>query len=172
MIMIQRGSYALAIPQFRAVVKERPADAEGHYQLAYCLKLTGKADEAIASYRAALRLRPDWPDAMNNLSWLLSTHPDDKIRNGEEALRLASTAYNATRRRIPLSLDTLAAALAESGRFEDAVKTQSAAIAAAEQLGDPKLAAEFRSRPYAQGKPYRENPTTRPASAPTTSAAK
>jgi hypothetical protein len=99
---------------------------------------------------------------MNNLSWLLSTHPDERIRNGQEALRLASTAYNATRRRVPLSLDTLAAALAEAGRFEDAAKTQAAAIAAAEQIGDPNLAEQFRNRPYAQGKPHREKPTSRP----------
>jgi Flp pilus assembly protein TadD len=165
-IMIQRGSYALAIPQFRAVIKERPTDADAHFQLAYCLKMTGKAEEAIASYRQALRLRPDWTDAMNNLAWLLATHPDEKIRNGAEALRLAGTAYNATRRRVPLSLDTLAAALAETGRLEDAAKTEAAAVAAAEQIGDKQLAEQFRNRPYAQGKPHRENPTSRPAITP------
>ncbi|MEA2710328.1 MAG: hypothetical protein QOF78_2929, partial [Phycisphaerales bacterium] len=66
-------------------------------------------------------------------------------------------------------LDTLAAALAESGRFEDAAKMQAAAIIAAESMNDAKLAVELRDRPYAERKPYRENPTSKPAT-PTTTA--
>ena len=35
--------------------------------------MTGKIPEAIEEYKAALRLRPDYPEARNNLEHLLAS---------------------------------------------------------------------------------------------------
>lgn len=74
-------------------------------------------DAALASGNRAAR---------NNLAWLLSTSPDDALRDGERALALIEP--------MALSfddwgyLDTWAVALAEAGQFEAAIEKQTAAI--------------------------------------------
>ena len=54
---------------------------------------------------------------------MLATHRDDGVRDAAGAVRYATMASEATGGREPAVLDTLAAAYAESGRFEDAVAT-------------------------------------------------
>lgn len=80
----------------------------------------------------------------NCLAWLLATCPDDGIRNGAQALAIAEQVV--AKQRVSMYLDTLAAALAEVGRFDDAVRTQQEAIA--------RLSAEAREAQVIGG--YRE----------------
>src|SRR5208282_6040399 len=76
---------------------------------------------AISHYRMALGFRPDFPEALNNLAWILASDPDPQNRNGEEAVKLATRACELTQYRMPLDLGTLAAADAEAGLFDEAV---------------------------------------------------
>lgn len=79
---------------------------------------------AIANFDAALVSGNR--AARNNLAWLLSTSPDDSLRDGERALSLIEP--------MALSfddwgyLDTWAVALAEAGQFDAAIDKQKAAI--------------------------------------------
>jgi hypothetical protein len=63
-----------------------------------------------------------------------------------------------TRNQDPEALDTLAAALAEAGRFSEAVKVAQAAVAGAGAAGQTNLAAQIRARLdlYQAQRPYRE----------------
>lgn len=93
----------------------------------------------------------------NLLAWILATSNDELARDGGEAVRLAETVARATENSDPRVLDTLAAAYAEAGDFEEAVAT---ARRAAELAGEKKaegLAGEIRARLelYEAGKPYR-----------------
>ena len=74
--------------------------------------------------------------AANNLAWLLATHPDAELRDGAEAVRVAERMCEAVPAPPPVLLDTLSAAYAEAGRFDDALRTVDRAIAAAEKAGD------------------------------------
>ena len=96
----------------------QPYDSEGLFSLAQIQFATGKLEEAIATMRLLAQHHPDHFTAINNLAWILATHPNDQLRNGSEALELA--------RRLPLNAestyaDTLAAALAETGAFKEAL---------------------------------------------------
>ena len=51
---------------------------------------------------------------------MMATDPDPSVRNGSEAVRLAERAVQLTGAREPTLLDTLAAAYAEAGRFQEA----------------------------------------------------
>ena len=66
---------------------------------------------------------------MNALVWTLATSVNSAIRDGSNAVVFAEKAVAATSRKIPASLDTLAAAYAEAGQFEKAIATQQEAIA-------------------------------------------
>jgi cytochrome c-type biogenesis protein CcmH/NrfG len=113
---------------------------------------------AVGQYREALRLRPDWIEALNNLAWILATSSADDLRNGKEAVALASHAVELTRTNSAGALDTLAAALAETSRFSEAVTALEMAAALVKSNSETSLAAEIQSHleSYKAGKPWRE----------------
>jgi tetratricopeptide (TPR) repeat protein len=83
--------------------------------------------------------------AWNALAWLLATCPDRRVRDGKRAVEAASAAV--ARDKDPNYLDTLAAAQAEAGRFDEAVISQERAVQGARSRGDP--IGSFASRLYA-----------------------
>jgi tetratricopeptide (TPR) repeat protein len=105
-----------------------------------------------------LRLKPDWPEAHNNLAWILATHPDEKLRNGAEAVAHAQRACELTRYRVPIMVGTLAAAYAEAGSFDDAIATAQKAHEMALTKCQTELAKKNLEllNLYRSGKPYRE----------------
>ena len=151
----QAGRAAEAVQHFRAYSARYPDDPRPYFQIGVMAQTSGDKESAIAAYRQAIERDPG-SAALNNLAWMLATDPDPRYRNGLEAVRLAETLI-VRRGRIPTALDTLAAAYAETGDFERAVKAAEAGIRAAE-VSEPKLAADIRARLelYRQHKPYRE----------------
>ena len=105
---------------------ERPVES-ARQPLEQIVDLGNRDDERrtkrqhIAQYRAALQLQPDLADALNNLAWLLAASPDPNLRNGDEAVELASRACALTHTNEAIKIGTLANACAEAGRFEEAV---------------------------------------------------
>jgi hypothetical protein len=59
---------------------------------------------------------------MNDLAWLLATAPDEKCRDGKRAVELATKACSLTDYKDASLVDSLAAAYAETGDLEAAVK--------------------------------------------------
>jgi 2-methylcitrate dehydratase PrpD len=94
----------------------------------------------------------------NALAWCLATCPDADLRDGAEAVRLAEAACSATEQKVAELLDTLAAAYAEAGRFEDAVKAARQAIKLAEERQQQVDITGFKDRLslYEAKKPYHE----------------
>ena len=93
----------------------------------------GKHAEAIADYDAALKFQPDESGVLNNLAWVLATSPQDALRDGQRALKLATTACEVTKYEAPHILSTLAAAYAETGDFPTAIEWSTKAVALAGQ---------------------------------------
>ena len=112
----------------------------------------------MAQYREALRLNPNLARALNNLAWMLAASPDDDLRNGAEAVRLAERACELTHDGEPLFIGTLAAAYAEAGRFPEAVTTAEKAAQLATSAGLKKVAEKNQQllELYRAGKAYHE----------------
>ena len=93
--------------------------------------------------------------AQNAYAWLLATSKADELRNGNLALDQARKAV--AQRSSPAFLDTLAAAYAELGDFEQAVAAQQQALAKipAENV-EMKNDFERRLRHYERSQPWRE----------------
>ena len=161
------GQQDEAIYHYREALRFRPDSTEAHLDLGVVLAARGQKENAIREYREVLRFRPDSAEALNNLAWILATCPDPKVRDGSEAVRLAERACELTGCKAPTLLYTLAAAYAEAGRFDDAVRIAeelrrqalaAGAKAFADDVGD-------RLELYRSGRSYSE-PPTRPQEAP------
>ena len=96
--------------------------------------------EALRAYETALAAVPDDLAGLNNLAWQRAAHPDEKIRDGAAAVRHAARAAALSQHADPSILDTLAAAYAQAGRFEEAVSTAEKALAMAKAAGNAGLA--------------------------------
>ena len=131
-------------------------------------KRTGKSREAVAELRQLLSAKPNLPDALNNLAWLLATSPDSTARNGAEAVRLAEQGCRLSGYQQAQLLGTLAAAYAEAGRFTEAVATAQKSIELARAGGDTRFAAvnEQLLGLYRAGRPYHEPSPTVPLRGP------
>ena len=133
---------------------------DAHRHLAMVLVRKGRVDAALkVSYRA-LQIRADHAGVMNIIARIRATWPDAKLRDAAEAVRLAERACRLTGRKNPALLDTLAAAYAEGGRFDDAVKTAAEALVLATSPQQGRLADGIRERLklYTAARPYREKP--------------
>ena len=146
-----------ALREFDAELRLRPDHPEARDNRAFILASQGKVAEALVEYRESVRRRPHDPRSLNGLAWLLATHPNDTFRNGAEALRLAQRADSLTQHRHPLLLNTLAAALAENGRYDEAGRTAETAAKIARSGGEETLARDLESMAarYRAGKPTR-----------------
>lgn len=108
------------------------------------------------------------PEALNDLAWILATSKHSQIRDGESALRHAQLAVDGVAAAedeassLPSYLDTLAAAYAELGRFEEAVDAQTQALAALaqaeQQSGSGEVLQELNRHldAYKNRQPWRE----------------
>jgi tetratricopeptide (TPR) repeat protein len=95
----------------------------------------------------------DLANVLNALAWTYACARDPQYRNGEKAVQYAIRARELSRGADVIVLDTLAAAYAESGRFDLAVKWQRAAIAMTDSLAKAEF--EERLKQYQEGKPFR-----------------
>lgn len=140
----------------RAALRARPDFPEAHFNLARALTLEGLGADAVSEYRAALRDRPGWRPALANLAWLLAAHADAQVRQPQEAVALATQIVALSGKPDAQALDLLGAALAASGRFEEAVATANDAVRAADASGQMGLATAIRERMagYRQHQPF------------------
>lgn len=157
-ILARQNKDKEAIVQFHKAVQIDSTYAGAYYNLGKIFTHQGKFRDAIYNYRQTLHFSPENTQALYNLSWILASHKDRKIRNGEEALRLAERLCEITQYNQPLALDALAAAYAETGRLNEAVLTAKKALELALDRGPEELAVGLKKRLalYQKGLPYRQ----------------
>jgi tetratricopeptide (TPR) repeat protein len=151
--------YSQAIPHLEKALALKPDLVEAHYYLGESLYFSqARTQEALAHWRKALRLDPNFARAMNGAAHVLAAGPEASDRNGVEAVKLAERAVQVSGGRNPIYLDTLAAAYAEAGRFPDAIATARQALELATQQHRARLveALNTRIKLYEARQPYRD----------------
>ena len=106
-----------------------------------------------------------YPTSASNLVWALATCPDAQYRDGHKAVQLALSIIKNTKNPDAPHFDNLAAAYAETGNFEDAVKSQENAIELLQAQNDDPLRLlkyHFRLENYKNDKPTRGTPSSDP----------
>ena len=159
-LLAVEGQYDQAIPHLKKALALKPDLVEAHYYLGSSLYFSsGRTQEALAHWREALRVDPNFVPAMNDAAHALAASPNASDRNGPEAVRLAERAVQLSSAHNPLYLDTLAAAYAEVGEFPDAVAAEHKALDIAEQQHQEQLEEGLKSRIklYESQQPYRDS---------------
>jgi tetratricopeptide (TPR) repeat protein len=142
LLLAQKTNYMGAINHFAYAMMLGPDPSESESKLRIALGLLTKTQDGVKQLQEVASAIPDSPRALNHLAWLFATHPDMRLRNGKEAVRLAERASASSDRKTkPAFLATLAAAYAEAGRFPDAIKCAQKASSLAESSGDAGVVA-------------------------------
>lgn len=157
--LVQQNDLAGAIVGLEKALLVKPKFWAPRAGLAAIYQRQGRLAEAVVQHRLALQVSPGHPLSTNNLAWILATCPDPKIRQPEEAVRLAEQLCRSTNYGQPTALDTLAAAQAAAGHYEQAVPTAQKAVALSMSAGRTGAAERMRKRLrlYQAGRPYLEN---------------
>ena len=155
--LVQAGRVQEAIEQYKQTLRIKPDLAEAHARLGDALQLMRKPQEAIDQYEQVLRLKPGSVEAQKNLAWPLATLTPAEGGDPLRAVDLAQRACELTGNRLPAYLDTLAAAYAAAGRFDDAIATAQKAVELARSAGRTSLVKEIEPRLslYRGGHAYR-----------------
>jgi len=121
----------------------------------FCIS-QGQFTNAVNICREAIQSNPkdDW--SYNLLAWIEATCPDSSLRDGKDAISLATKACELTHCKESSWIDTLAAAYAESGDFQRAIQFQEQALRTGNSTEPEQKAMQERLALYKQSQPYRE----------------
>ena len=133
--MVELGRYDEAKREFSAAMMQDTNYVPARYQMGRTLLKQGNGIEAVKYFREALRMEPDNLQMLIYVASVLAGDENAQVRNGAEACALAQHAAELSANGQPLVLDTLAAAYAETGRFDDAVETARRAVELAKTKG-------------------------------------
>lgn len=163
--LFEKGRFDEAVFHLNSALKINPHNSFAHENLGkvyanmgWASAKLGQSDLAVKQLTEAVRLRPNNADALNNLAWILATTKDDKLQNPYDALKFARKACELTNFNRPEFLDTLAAAHAATGNFQEAIAAAEKAADLAFSSGQKVLAVKIRKQLdlYKSGTAYRE----------------
>ncbi len=150
---------AKAVADFTEALRLDPKIEMVHYRRGRAYNALKEYAKAAADFTVALEHDPDYPNLLSAYAWQLATCPDAKFRDGKKALELARKANEEFKWEVADQVETLAAANAESGQYEEAIKWQKKAIelfaAKAKAHPEDDKAMRQRLKQYEARKPYR-----------------
>jgi tetratricopeptide (TPR) repeat protein len=148
--------YKEAIADLDEAIRLQPKTAAPRASRGFIRFLTKNYDGAVEDFQAAMKLDAQDATAPNGYAWLLATCPEEKYRDGKKAVELAKQACDLTKYKEAGCIDTLAAAQAEAGNFDEAVRLQGQAIELANFEGEELAEARRRLEAYKKKMPHRQ----------------
>ena len=150
----RRRRFRESLTDYDRAVRLEPANAESYTNRGDAYQSLGIWERAASDFRRATELDSQSARAYQSAAWLMATCPDRRYRNAELAVQAANRAVALLDQTDHRYLDTLAAAQANAGQFDEATATLTEAIAAAppkEQQGLKKRLVMYNSQqPYRQ----------------------
>jgi tetratricopeptide (TPR) repeat protein len=149
------GQHADAIRYFSTALQHQADYAEAHLRLAASLRALGRPGESLAHYQKVLAY-PHERVYILALARLLAAAPDAQVRDGRRALTLVQDLLRA-HQPTPDVGETMAMALAELGRYPEAIGIQRDLIAGGQKAGADAVVRRLTDnlRLYERGEPCR-----------------
>ena len=134
-LLMRQGRVAASLAESKEAVRLNPGAADAQNNLALALFRSGRPKKAAEHWEIAHRLKPHDTNVDCNFGWLLATTPDSSLRDGARAVELTQDVLKQGGRDNPKALRAASAAMAEAGRFSDAITLAEQALSLA-QGGD------------------------------------
>jgi tetratricopeptide (TPR) repeat protein len=155
----ERGEKDAALKDFKEAIGVDPNDPATYLYRSHLYLVESEPESALQDLEEVMKRAPNFPGAANDYAWTLATNPKDAVRNGRKAVEYATKACHETDYKHAPTVDTLAAAYAESGEWDEAVKWQQEAVELAEKSHpDEVKGMRERLNLFKERKPYREVP--------------
>jgi tetratricopeptide (TPR) repeat protein len=157
------GQYKTALADLDQAMTLRPDSAKYRYLRGLAYAYAGDDQAAKQDFARAEAMDPNSAESYNARAWLMATAPDPRMRDGKKAVESATRACEMTNWNDPDVLGTLAAAYAETGAFDEAIKWQQKAV----DLTSPTLLVTLNERQarlalYQSHRPWRPTPPNHP----------
>ena len=156
-LYVQQHKWEQAIADFNHALIVSPSFILAAIKRAEVNQTIGRYDKALAELDHIINLKPRiHADALarNDRAWLFATCPEPAFRNGKQAVADATAACRIDSWDTWDYIDTLAAAYAEAGDFDNAIKFENKAIHKARDA-DAIKGAQERLALYQQRRPFR-----------------
>jgi tetratricopeptide (TPR) repeat protein len=147
-----------AIADYDRVIRFATKDANDYPVRGHAYFKKGNYKAALSDFEKAVQLSPNNANALSGLAWLRATCPDASLRNGKEAIPMSMRACELTGWKEPAAISTLAAAYAETGDFDKAVKYQTQGMKMNSEYGRVDKETREDLALYQAGKPARTEP--------------
>jgi tetratricopeptide (TPR) repeat protein len=131
-IFRKEGKYELAIQDCNEALRQYPGCVEASLLRASVKMRLGQYAEALKEYNYLISLHPrpvTLARALSDRAWFQATCPSASFRNGQQAVKDAKAACSIMQWKDENMIDTLAAAYAETGDFDSAVRYAAQALA-------------------------------------------
>jgi tetratricopeptide (TPR) repeat protein len=178
-LYLQAGQFREARSFLQLANRLQPSDKNMLRLLAEAEYSTNNFEDAIDRFSKVITIDPSRRRPKLLYAWLLATCPYEHKRDAGRALQVIKPLVDAENGRSPVVLEIQAAAYAEQGYFDDALKLQAKAVELIENsTGIERYTAEqkegmlARQELYRRGRPYRTEkvmraPVTPPFASPT-----
>jgi tetratricopeptide (TPR) repeat protein len=155
-IYVRKGELDKAIADYNAALLRDPTLADIYIARANIFIQRKNYQQAVRDLQAAAQIKTKRPErVLNSLAWLRATCPEAEIRNGKEAVELAFKACELSEWKDWSIIDTLAAAYAEQGDFDQAIKYQKQVLEIGKSSNDYDKIKQHLAL-YEQHTPYHE----------------
>lgn len=132
--LLATNDLAGALQGFRNALASDPEYVAAVAGIGFVEARTGSHESALRSYERVLKVWPEHLWVRRETAMLLAASPDQRVRNGERAIKMAAGVCEELEWGSWRALDAYAAACAECGRYREALSACNKAIGILERM--------------------------------------